>query len=888
MTLAMDNSQQLDREEWTISFRRNSWLRETRSRKIADPLSKGPASQRDFFSGNVVIINFPDTGHINPTLPLVAELASRVKVTYFLPQQFRSEMLEHYLHPDAPPEEFEFPLCTLAVAAWILPDLVSELKAMQPPPGAEEGWSELDQFFSEFTLWGKAGAMTLEGLVACGVYQKPGQPSPHVDGVQAYTVSVCQSDAQPLGLVVTEPKPPMRNLLILQADSEVIRAWNFVNHQRRIQAGHAIMAVNGKTDPFEMLQELASSLTLELFIKDKLTRLQQRYFDESVQALQEQLVRQLQMAYPSHAMNATNAMNAMNAMSQGDHETQSEEAQQRKATAEELGLQGAGKAQCLTGVIVYDPFLPHGLVAAHVLGIPAEFYSPDLNLVTTIPEFFAPPRLSPQLKRFGNFPFHCVGPLVNTKLKRVAHAALGDSAEAPLPWDVIDKAIAQSKRLVFLSMGTVATGGRWSESFGPLAAHNGIQNCTGKEFLQRVWRIAFQALGGEEDLLVLMVEAPSNFIIRQTVPQLDVLKRCRAFITHGGNNSIHEALAFAVPMAVIPMFGDQPYNSDAVAGLGCGFSFRYPLQTLNAERLRKAVRGLLMEPSYHCAAMQMSQKLCCASGSESSAMADAEKKEEPKVGEKRKDETATEESKRLKPTPPDPAVVRKQVEYYLSDENLKYDKFFHEKIAENTDGWLDMTLILQCNKMKTMRATKVRQYLRAHAEMGSRVEIPEVEVRLAAGLSCASLLITGLCSQPIAPCPVCHLFLAQLISLVSQIMGARALSDLTFFQTDEYNPGDDEAMADEMDTLETELQQLPEDLAQWMCAQPVPQGVASDRTLEAAVSMLTLAADTLEGQPLESLRDSLAAVRPRVVEIQTRSALNATPFPVHQRHTPDQ
>lgn len=46
------------------------------------------------------------------------------------------------------------------------------------------------------------------------------------------------------------------------------------------------------------------------------------------------------------------------------------------------------------------------------------------------------------------------------------------------------------------------------------------------------------------------------------------------------------------------------------------------------------------------------------------------------------------------------------MEYYLSDENLKYDKFFHEKIAENKDGWLDLTLILQCNKMKTMHATK--------------------------------------------------------------------------------------------------------------------------------------------------------------------------------------
>ena len=82
-------------------------------------------------------------------------------------------------------------------------------------------------------------------------------------------------------------------------------------------------------------------------------------------------------------------------------------------------------------------------------------------------------------------------------------------------------------------------------------------------------------------------------------------------------------------------------------------------------------------------------------------------KEEPKPGDKRKEPAAgPEDSKRLKPTPPDAAVVRKQVEYYMSDENLKYDKFFHEKIAGEKDGWLDLTLILQCNKMKTMRATK--------------------------------------------------------------------------------------------------------------------------------------------------------------------------------------
>jgi len=70
-------------------------------------------------------------------------------------------------------------------------------------------------------------------------------------------------------------------------------------------------------------------------------------------------------------------------------------------------------------------------------------------------------------------------------------------------------------------------------------------------------------------------------------------------------------------------------------------------------------------------------------------------------------ETATKEPelKKLKPSPADPAVIRKQVEYYLSDENLRGDKFFNEKIASNEEGWLEMSLILSCNKMKAMRAS---------------------------------------------------------------------------------------------------------------------------------------------------------------------------------------
>jgi len=49
----------------------------------------------------------------------------------------------------------------------------------------------------------------------------------------------------------------------------------------------------------------------------------------------------------------------------------------------------------------------------------------------------------------------------------------------------------------------------------------------------------------------------------------------------------------------------------------------------------------------------------------------------------------------------DPAAMRKQIEYYFSDENLSNDKFFHDKISEDKDGWLDMALIQSCNKIKS-------------------------------------------------------------------------------------------------------------------------------------------------------------------------------------------
>merc|ERR1712061_718923 len=130
--------------------------------------------------------------------------------------------------------------------------------------------------------------------------------------------------------------------------------------------------------------------------------------------------------------------------------------------------------------------------------------------------------------------------------------------------------------------------------------------------------LVVMALGNELDALEGMPPTPSNFILRRAVPQLQVLQRCDAFVTHGGANSVHEGLRFGVPLAVVPIFGDQPSNADAIEHAGSGKSFCHPLATLTSSSLRKA--GLQLSASgdsgntYRVAAQAMGTKIQAGGG----------------------------------------------------------------------------------------------------------------------------------------------------------------------------------------------------------------------------------------------------------------------------------
>ena len=57
---------------------------------------------------------------------------------------------------------------------------------------------------------------------------------------------------------------------------------------------------------------------------------------------------------------------------------------------------------------------------------------------------------------------------------------------------------------------------------------------------------------------------------------------------------------------------------------------------------------------------------------------------------------------------PTDAMIKKQIEYYLSDSNLSRDRFFREQIETDKAGWVDIAHFLNCNKVKNMGISSER------------------------------------------------------------------------------------------------------------------------------------------------------------------------------------
>lgn len=140
------------------------------------------------------------------------------------------------------------------------------------------------------------------------------------------------------------------------------------------------------------------------------------------------------------------------------------------------------------------------------------------------------------------------------------------------------------------------------------------------------YRAAFEAFGDYPAQFVLSVgqnsdisalgDIPENFIVKNYVPQLDVLQRADAFITHGGMNSVHEGLVYGVPEIVVPHQMEQLMNGVRVQNVGAGILLgdKAPYGRVTATELRESLDKVLSDSSYQQKAAYYGKSLKDAGG----------------------------------------------------------------------------------------------------------------------------------------------------------------------------------------------------------------------------------------------------------------------------------
>ncbi|MBM0227471.1 macrolide family glycosyltransferase [Micromonospora sp. ATA51] len=101
---------------------------------------------------------------------------------------------------------------------------------------------------------------------------------------------------------------------------------------------------------------------------------------------------------------------------------------------------------------------------------------------------------------------------------------------------------------------------------------------------------------------------PANVIAHRSVPQPEVLARAALFITHGGVNSVNEALYAGVPMLVVPQGADQMLVASRVVELDASLSIR--TEDVDVEGVRALAQRLLDEPRFRAAVstLQVAQR----------------------------------------------------------------------------------------------------------------------------------------------------------------------------------------------------------------------------------------------------------------------------------------
>jgi UDP:flavonoid glycosyltransferase YjiC (YdhE family) len=112
------------------------------------------------------------------------------------------------------------------------------------------------------------------------------------------------------------------------------------------------------------------------------------------------------------------------------------------------------------------------------------------------------------------------------------------------------------------------------------------------EALRRLGVRAAIALGSADR--AELGELPDSWLVRPVLPQVTVMRRASAAVTHGGNNSVTEAMTCALPLVVLPFSTDQFAGAAAIEAVGFGVALAP--NTATVDELAQAIEFTLALP----------------------------------------------------------------------------------------------------------------------------------------------------------------------------------------------------------------------------------------------------------------------------------------------------
>ncbi|XP_027658750.1 UDP-glucuronosyltransferase 1A1-like isoform X1 [Falco biarmicus] len=91
---------------------------------------------------------------------------------------------------------------------------------------------------------------------------------------------------------------------------------------------------------------------------------------------------------------------------------------------------------------------------------------------------------------------------------------------------------------------------------------------------------------------------PKNVKLVKWLPQNDLLAhpKTRAFITHGGSHGVYEGICNAVPMVLMPLFGDQMDNAKRVESRGAGVTLN--ILEMTSKDISAALKAVINDKKY--------------------------------------------------------------------------------------------------------------------------------------------------------------------------------------------------------------------------------------------------------------------------------------------------